>query len=221
MFAALQTEIVDRCFSADAFFTAVGGGSTAPPAGTAATAIATAKGLMFVELYAVYEFTVVGIVRAAICAIKAKPTPISTIRLELLGMALHNEITAVSTCGPARTWKNRMELFLRTNSTDPLDVADDLFPGDGSHFRVQQLRTIWALFGISAEVVPEIRLLGRIEELVEMRNAVAHGRRTAVEVGRTFSIHDIQTRIADTRTICLYLNATMQAHVADPANLQR
>src|SRR5687768_16363252 len=101
----------------------------------------TAKGLLFVQRYEIYELTVNGIVRTAINEMKGKPTPISTIRLELLGLALHPELTAVADCGRERMWSLRMELFRRVNSPDILNISDNTFPNDGSHYRVQQLRT--------------------------------------------------------------------------------
>jgi hypothetical protein len=77
---------------------------------------------------------------------------------------------------------------------------------------VKQLETIWAVFGLTVPVVPELRLLGRIEELVENRNAIAHGRRTAVEVGGRYSALEIEKRIDDVEQISSYVVTQMEDH---------
>jgi hypothetical protein len=95
-------------------------------------------------------------------------------------------------------------------STTPLHSLDDtLFPTDGSHYRVAQL---WTIFGITVPVVPESRLIARIDELVENRNAIAHGRRTPQEVGGRYSTSDIEKRIDDIEITTVYLVTEMENH---------
>jgi hypothetical protein len=110
-------------------------------------------------------------------------------------------------------WKQRLDLVASFESTTPLKSLDDtLFPSDGSQYRIAQLETIWAVFGIVAPVVPESRLIGRIEELVENRNAIAHGRRTPEEVGGRYSIAEIEKRADDVEKIAFHLVTEMEKH---------
>jgi hypothetical protein len=110
-------------------------------------------------------------------------------------------------------WEQRIGLLAERESGVPLNTLDDaVFPSDGSHFRVRQLQTIWAVFGLATPVVPEPRLLGRIEELVENRNAVAHGRRTPEEVGGRYSVSDVATRVDDVEAIVTYLVTQLESH---------
>jgi len=213
MFAALQTEIMARCHAASTFFAAV--------SGIPAPALAVAKGLMFVELYGTHEYTVLGIVRAALSAIKTRPTVIGSLKMELLSLALDPELESAGKCLQDNLWKNRMGLFRRVNSPDNVGIADTVFPKDGSHFRVRQLRTIWEIFGITTSIVLESKHLGYIDELVDNRNAIAHGRETAASVGRRYTSGDIADRITGNQQAWLHLVSCMQAHVANPVNLQR
>ena len=61
-------------------------------------------------------------------------------------------------------------------------------------------------FDVGFEVVLQIA------ELVENRNAIAHGRRTADEVGSGFSYEDMKQRINDIEKISLYLLNQMENH---------
>ncbi len=67
-------------------------------------------------------------------------------------------------------------------------------------------------FNLSQFVVPDNRHLGRIEELVENRNAIAHGRETAEEVGRRYSTSELGKRIDDVFTLTKYIISTMESH---------
>jgi hypothetical protein len=214
MFTDLRLEIVNRALAVQMFFKAAR--SIKPK-----HELATAKGLMFVELYAMYEYTVVSAVREALLLMKSRSTPFNTIRWELLGLALHSEITGVIDAGREKAWEKKIELFRRAGCSDPLDVHDNAFPDDGSHFRVQQLRTIWAVFGIGKLKLPDGRLYPLIEELVSNRNAIAHGRSTSLEIGRRYSVRDVSAKISRTRRLCLYIARALDQHCSKPANLAR
>ncbi len=113
-------------------------------------------------------------------------------------------------------WEQRLDLVAKLDSTEPLQSLDNtVFPKDGSHYRVKQLETIWAVFGLTVPVVPEQRLIGRIEELVENRNAIAHGRRAAEEVGGRYSSLEIEKTIDDVEQISSYVVTQMEAHLKD------
>lgn len=99
------------------------------------------------------------------------------------------------------------------DSNDPLTTLNEtLFPSNGSHYRPSQLNTIWRVFGIDKPIVPEMIHLGRIEELVENRNAISHGRKTAEEVGRRYSIAELEKRIDDVFALAKYIISTMEDH---------
>jgi hypothetical protein len=225
MWANLVAEITARILSARTYFNAAIGHpaqlpQTTPP--ITSPAEPAVKGLMFVLLYAVCEYTVVSIIRAAWIELRNHGTPIAGLRLELLGAVLHPELDSVTKCAKDRTWETRTTLFRKANAADPARPLDSFFPSDGSHFKVSQLRTIWDLFGVTGQLLPRNSLIGLIDfELTEHRNAVAHGRRTAEEVGRAYSVPDVLGKIQDTQDLCLYLVATMQTHCSNPASFAR
>jgi hypothetical protein len=179
---------------------------------------------MFVQLYAVYEHTVKEIVRVAIAEMKQRATPVNTIRFELLSLALDHLLQAAADCSMEQRWGKRIELFQRIDSPDPLDTADSAFPSNGRQYRLSQLYTIWAVFGIDATatpVIPSPRLTQVVDELVENRNAVAHGRRTPEDVGGRYSRDEIYNRIDVIQDICNHLVTSMQLHCGNSTNLQR
>jgi hypothetical protein len=174
---------------------------------------AACKGLMFVHLYGVYEYAVHSAVQAVLAAVRAEQLCPRDLHHRSLTLFLNPGFSSASTAGRTRVWKRRLDLVASFESATPLQSLDDtLFPADGSHYRVAQLETIWAVFGITVPVVPESRLIGRIEELVENRNAIAHGRRTPEEVGGRYSVGEIEKRVDDIEKISVYLLTEMETH---------
>jgi hypothetical protein len=174
---------------------------------------ATCKGLMFVQLYGIYEYSVNSAVQATLSSIRGDGLCPLELHQRALTLVLHSRFISASTAGPRRMWEQRSDLVASIDSTSPLQSLDDtVFPKDGSHYRVRQLQTIWAVFGLAVPVVPEPRLLGRIEELVENRNAIAHGRRTAEEVGGRYSTLEIEKTVDDVGQISSYVVTEMETH---------
>lgn len=171
------------------------------------------KGLAFVQIYAMYEYTVRMTVQATIQAIRNEGLAVNRLRSELFALVLNPEWDSAGDAGNGRKWEQRIALIRAMNSTDPLSATrDSLFPADGSHYRIRQLYTIWSILGVTDSVVPEPRYIGRIDEMVENRNAIAHGRETPENVGGRYSIQDIEERVADAEAICQHIVDTVLLH---------
>ena len=178
------------------------------------TLASACKGLAFVQLYATYEYSVRSAVQATLIALSAAGVEMRTLRRELLALILDSHWDSTSSSGRGRVWDSRMALIASIDSDELTStVRDDLFPSDGSHYRIQQLRTIWKIFSVSVPVVSKPHLIGRIEELVENRNAISHGRRTPEEVGGRYSWQEIASRVNDTDAIASHVVSSLESHV--------
>ena len=208
MFRAARAEIAERVLEGSQFLRIL---SRLGPA--EAREAATCRGLLFVHLYGIYEYAVRASVQGALDFIQNESLSCADIRRSALALVLHQEWTSTCESGPSRRWSGRNQLIDKMLSKSPLGALDNtLFPTDGSHFRCRQLWTIWGVFGITLPIVPQPQLQGRIDELVENRNAIAHGRRTAHDVGRAHSDADMVARVRDTDEISSYVIDTMDSH---------
>jgi len=90
--------------------------------------ILTAKGLYFVELYGVFEYTVVRTLASAIKALNDAQVPIESCQPVLLGLGLDAECKSMSTAGPQTHWEKRCHLFGRTRIPAPLQIPDNVLP---------------------------------------------------------------------------------------------
>lgn len=214
MFASITNEISDRFLTTQMHFDA-----TCNPGFH--QHIAISKGLAFVSIYGTYEYAVRGVVAEAIRHIKNSAIQFQHIKIEILPLLLQSELNAVSDAGAKTSWRKRVDLFKQVNSVAVCQTSDDAFPNDGSHYRLSQIYAIWEAFGITIPVLPNPQWTPLIGEVVENRNAIAHGRRTSKDVGRAYTKNDIITKFERMRDICLYIVSTVESHVTHMPNIQR
>jgi len=174
--------------------------------------ISICKGLVFVQLYGAYEYSITSSVQAALSSIRSKGLRVEHICRELLCLLLDPFWAGAAGAGRRKLWQKRIDVIEQMQPNMPLDnVSDTIFPNDGSQYRRSQIKTIWKVFGITDPIVPELRLLCRIDELVENRNAIAHGRITADNVGRLYTKKDIEDRIDDVFAISIHIVETIRS----------
>lgn len=217
MFQTTMTEVLQRLRDVDSHFRAV-----CPSDSSGGAAIS--KGLLFVELYAVYEYAVQSAVQCGINAINQLSLPPVALRAELLSIGLDQELTAMHDSERTKNkWDRRIRFFSRLVDATPVVAQDNTMPnpGTGNYYKPAHIETIWTVFGIATPIVPENRCLGYIDEFIEFRHGIAHGRLTAGEVGRRFSITDMRTRITNTQSICLHILQVMEQHCVQATNLCR
>lgn len=176
----------------------------------------TAKGLVFVQVYAIHEYTVQNVVRLATDAIVAHSHAYVDLRPSLLAMFLDPELSSLRDCGSDRVWESRLKLFDRASSKDSIPSINSL-PFDGTHFRHTHLNLILRVFGVSRKLTLRRRHLYRIDEVVNNRNSIAHGGETAENVGRRYSRGDIVQIIIQMRSICLRLISIISEHCDNPS----
>jgi hypothetical protein len=208
MFSQLATEVEARFDAADTFF-----GLTKGFKGDNG---ATAKGLAFVQVYAVYEFTVCSVVRTAIESIKTHNHRLQDLIPSLMALALDSELNSLRDSGDRRIWENRLNLFDKAFSKARLDIPGNTGPPhDGSHFRYTQLVMIFRVFGIKRLPVRRRAHIGRINEVVGHRNLIAHGTETANDIGRRYTRAEISHIAAQMRSVCLLLIDVFENYCAD------
>jgi hypothetical protein len=174
---------------------------------------AAAKGFFFVHLYGVYENTVTSSLREALRIINRSNVSMVECKPSLLSLALDSECEALSFSGRSTTWNKRIAIFERARSEDAIEINEALVPTDGRNFQFGQLQSIWAAFAIQHPVLPDMRLKGLLEELVEKRNAIAHGRETASAVGRRFTVQDLESRYRAMNRLCTHVVSTFDEYL--------
>ena len=184
--------------------------------------VATTKGLMFVQVYAVYEFTVKSVVRVAIDSIRARNYKIRDISPSMMSLFLDPELNSFRDGGRKDEWENRLKIFDRAFSNDPVDLSSETsLPSDGSHYRYTQLLVIFKVFGIRRLPVRRRQHRQRIDEVVNHRNTIAHGQEKAEDIGRRYTRSDILRIASQMKSVCLLLINVFDGFCADGSRYRR
>jgi MAE_28990/MAE_18760-like HEPN len=175
--------------------------------------LTSAKGLFFVHLYGPYEFTVASSVQRALREINRIKPRISDCHPAVLSMVLDPECRSLADVGSDKTWDRRRSLLSRACSADEVALAESLMPTNGGNPKYAQLKSIWETFSIRDPVVPRPEIRGRIEELVEHRNAIAHGREAPAAIGGRFTLKELRDRYSDVSELCTHIIRAFEGYL--------
>ena len=210
MFQPLQSEVESRFSHIEAYFRA-----TRHFRGDLS---ATAKGLSFVQVYSVYEFTVRSVLRVALDSIERHNHKVRDISPSLMAVFLDSELEALRACSQDKIWQYRINLFEKAYSKDKIRIRNrSAQPHDGSHFRYTNLLIIFKVFGINRLPVPRRRHSARVNEVVDHRNLIAHGSETPEEIGRRYTNEEIRKMISQMRGICILLISIFENYCSNPS----
>jgi hypothetical protein len=208
MFPSLQLEVMDRFTAVEQYFKTSQRLRGDPSL--------TAKGLVFVQIYAIHEYTVQNVVLIASQEIAAHGHLYSDLQPSLLALFMEPELQSLRDCPPKDQWKRRLALFERAVSNQPILLTTTPIPKDGSHFRHTHVELILKVLGVKRTLTVRRRHLPYIDEVVQHRNSIAHGGETAGDIGRRYSRQEIRKSIRRMRNICLRLIMIVSEHCKRP-----
>jgi len=174
-----------------------------------------AKGLFFVHLYGAYEYTVSSSVEKTLQIINSMNIAIVDYKPVLLGIVLNAPFDAVCDVKADKKWSKRKEFFQQFTSNTPVSFDVTVLPTGAGNLKRPQLETIWASLGITQPALPKPSLIGRLEELVENRNAISHGRESPVTIGGKYTIDDLEKRFQDISELCSYVIQSLETYLND------
>ena len=179
MFHNLQLEVMNRFTAVEQYFRV-----SLPDSGSVQRDVAqTLKGLVFVQIYAIHEYTVLKVVQYGSDAIMAHSHCYSNLRPSLLALFLDPQLAGATGTADRRIFgPARLDLLDLAVSNKVPSLPQAPLPSDGNHFRHAHLNLILRVFGIDGTVAGRHQEF-RIDEVVNNRNSISHGGETAAEVG--------------------------------------
>ncbi|UZD16526.1 MAE_28990/MAE_18760 family HEPN-like nuclease [Gallibacterium anatis] len=168
------------------------------------------KGLLFVLLYGCIEYSVTESVKVTESAISLQNLSLSQVKPTLITRFLYKEFDALHSAGRKQKWQKRLEFMQKLIDDDIIseNICDNLeLPTDGKNIRSTQLKAIFDTFSIDTDTDTNTQLLtpqwkGRLKDIVDNRNAIAHGNKTASAVGKPIFITDLKERIDEVNRFC-------------------
>lgn len=170
------------------------------------------KGIFFVLLYGALEYTITASVQRCIAILNSRNYDIQSLKSTIYSLAFHNECNAIADAKDKK-WTKRYNLFSQITNNKVCIIEDHLFPTSIGNIKYQQLESIWKTFGISAEVLPDLKIKGRLSDLADNRNAIAHGRELASVVGGRYAVGELEAIYNDISAYCSYITAVFEEYI--------
>jgi len=158
------------------------------------------KGLFYVHLYSALEKTINQVAETTLTFVTTSSRPLREIRASLLAVALQDQIKSVRDCSTSKVLQKSVSLMESANSSAAVIMADSMLAFWLQNIWASTINELLDTFGIDS-----YRVTGRdklyVDEVVDKRNAVAHGRDSAMSVGERFRCTDLEIRFNVVETV--------------------
>lgn len=219
MFEDIKREATDKLIKVKLYLNEISV-SIAPPPASPSEFQNTLKGLFFVYLYGIFEMVVTKTIGRTIDELNSTGVKISECKLELLSLILSPEYDALYGVGENRKWPKRWDVSQKLIEDQPLSIIESLFPTDGKNIQKKQLESLNKSFGIIHPIFPHPEIQGYVEELVRFRNYISHGDMLPQEIGRSFSIVELEKRRNSIDELCTYFIDSYEEYILNQEYLK-
>lgn len=162
------------------------------------------KGLFYVHLYSSLEKSVNELIENTLIHISSKSVQYNHFNLPFHSISLVDKLKSFKASGYSNFFNKAFEIFNEVSSTNVCAINESLFSNNLQNVWTKTIEEICNSFGIkNFSVTPRIK--ATIDEIVEKRNAVAHGRESAKIVGERFRTDNLRLKMDIIIDFCNYL----------------
>jgi hypothetical protein len=146
--------------------------------------VAILRGMFYVHLYGYFEYSINKAVESLLINISSKSIKYNELDHIFYAAALDAKFTSCESPGKRRAkWERRKNLLETQVSNGEVNIPDTMFSYDLQNIWTETLVYIFNVLGINIYPLPDKAYSGYIDELVDKRNAVAHGRESPALIG--------------------------------------
>lgn len=187
------------------------------PSGSTATdsdQVHILRGLYFVHLYSALEFAVNQCVQTTFREISAKKVPFAQLEKNFYILALDPRFASIRDCANDAKWSKRSELITQQFSTEQCVVSDTLLSNYLQNVWHDSLVTVFDCFSIKHPPTPDPRHKYYLDELVEKRNQVAHGRTSPLDVAKGMRSPELELRLNEVSKVIDHIFDCFEKYVS-------
>ena len=148
------------------------------------------RGLVLILIYAAVERAVNSTVEEAIYEISSHSTPSSSCAPAVLSIFHYSKVQAVKDCNCDKTIPAAAVLISSAFGRDPISMEQNPLAFMLQNVDANTMLSVANFFGIDGYTIPT-GSAGRLNNLRERRNAIAHGRESASSAGERFNIAEL------------------------------
>lgn len=152
------------------------------------------RGLFYVHLYSALEKTINKAVEQTLLLIDSSNVKNKHFTLAFNAISVQSELRSLKDCGYKNFTQKSIDLFQAVNSGQIKAINETAFSNNLQNIWISTVIEIRKAFGMAdLEISPRIR--ASVDEIVDKRNAVAHGRETASDVGERQRTDILRTKL--------------------------
>ena len=172
--------------------------------GSASIEVNIMKGLFYVHLYSSLEKTVNELIENTLMHISSKSIKNKHYNLPFNSISLVDKLKSFKACGYSNFFEKAYEIFNEVSSSNISPINETVFASNLQNVWTRTIEEISNSFGINGFTASP-RTKATIDEIVEKRNAVAHGRESARIVGERFRTDVLRIKMETIIDFCNYL----------------
>jgi len=174
------------------------------PSDVVPTEVNIMKGLFYVHLYASLEKSVNELIENTLVHISSKSVQYQHFNNPFYSISLVNKLKSFKDTGYNNFFNKASEIFNELSSSDACNLQETTFSKSLQNIWINTIKEICNSFGISTFSVTA-NIKATVDEIVDKRNAVAHGRETAKAIGERFRTIEIRKKMELIIEFCNYL----------------
>lgn len=201
MLAAVRADVASRLNEVRQLLDLIRQLEVAPPAEDPPEA-RILRGLFFVHLYAALEFTVTQGVQRLLVEADRLRVPAAHLEPRFHAVVLDPLFSSLRNIGEEKRWQARVKVIDAQAAPSAYDISSDLFGLFLQNVKVDRLETLFNCLNVPDPIVPDPSYRLYVDELVDFRNGVAHGRFSALGVGRRMRSAELLARLTAMNAVC-------------------
>lgn len=151
------------------------------------------RGLFYVHLYAALEKVVNETVEQVILIIKSNAIKNKHFAMHLNVITLNSKMQSFKQCGYKDYFKKSYDIFNNIDSEESFEISNTVFSSNLQNVWFKTIEEVLDSFGTSKMTVhPRVKMT--IDEVVDKRNAVAHGRESPAIVGERHRCSNLRVK---------------------------
>lgn len=157
------------------------------------------RGLFYVHLYSSLEKAINDLIQATITSISAESIRYRHFIIPFNTISLADKLKSFKDCGHKNFFAKAIEIFEGLNSDEIPTLDATIFSKNLQNIWTNTIIEVASAFGIKNFTIPPMIKVA-IDEIVEKRNAVAHGRESAAAIGERFRSDILRSRLLTVMT---------------------
>lgn len=170
------------------------------------------KGLLFVSLYAAIEYTITASASQFLLGLQGDPKKPLDYKKYILCTALNAEFNAITSGVKKGLWQKKAQFIDSLFSAQIVNFDNNVFPTDGTNISHDQIAEVWKFFHLPEPVVPDGIHPWLLNEIKNHRNAIAHGREKAANIGGRFTVELLENRLKAVTLLCAHIVNSFDEH---------